>query len=150
MLLDKLVVLKLNGGLGTTMGCTGPKYVNFCSLCLVHFNLYIKLPGKKKKKANVRLVTTVLWLSFFLVEMNYPFVWRLRRCIWHWTWFFVVVFHRSVIEVRNGLTFLDLIVIQIEVSVCCFSSLLFSSALILILIWFCFCMDLTVKVAAES
>ena len=25
-LLDKLVVLKLNGGLGTTMGCTGPKY----------------------------------------------------------------------------------------------------------------------------
>ncbi|KAK2973164.1 hypothetical protein RJ640_009587 [Escallonia rubra] len=44
-LLDKLVVLKLNGGLGTTMGCTGPK---------------------------------------------------------------------SVIEVCNGLTFLDLIVIQIE------------------------------------
>lgn len=44
-LLDKLVVLKLNGGLGTTMGCTGPK---------------------------------------------------------------------SVIEVRNGLTFLDLIVMQIE------------------------------------
>ncbi|KAI4299657.1 hypothetical protein L6164_033093 [Bauhinia variegata] len=44
-LLDKLVVLKLNGGLGTTMGCTGPK---------------------------------------------------------------------SVIEVREGLTFLDLIVIQIE------------------------------------
>ncbi|CAN6572672.1 unnamed protein product [Malus baccata var. baccata] len=44
-LLDKLVVLKLNGGLGTTMGCSGPK---------------------------------------------------------------------SVIEVRNGLTFLDLIVIQIE------------------------------------
>lgn len=44
-LLDKLVVLKLNGGLGTTMGCTGPK---------------------------------------------------------------------SVMEVRNGLTFLDLIVIQIE------------------------------------
>ena len=28
-LLDKLVVLKLNGGLGTTMGCTGPKYVVF-------------------------------------------------------------------------------------------------------------------------
>ncbi|XP_039031061.1 UTP--glucose-1-phosphate uridylyltransferase-like [Hibiscus syriacus] len=26
-LLDKLVVLKLNGGLGTTMGCTGPKSV---------------------------------------------------------------------------------------------------------------------------
>ena len=26
-LLDKLVVLKLNGGLGTTMGCTGPKYI---------------------------------------------------------------------------------------------------------------------------
>lgn len=24
-LLDKLAVLKLNGGLGTTMGCTGPK-----------------------------------------------------------------------------------------------------------------------------
>ncbi|GAV58430.1 UDPGP domain-containing protein [Cephalotus follicularis] len=44
-LLEKLAVLKLNGGLGTTMGCTGPK---------------------------------------------------------------------SVIEVRNGLTFLDLIVIQIE------------------------------------
>ncbi|KAK7372286.1 hypothetical protein VNO80_05661 [Phaseolus coccineus] len=44
-LLDKLAVLKLNGGLGTTMGCTGPK---------------------------------------------------------------------SVIEVRDGLTFLDLIVIQIE------------------------------------
>lgn len=27
--MDKLVVLKLNGGLGTTMGCTGPKYVTF-------------------------------------------------------------------------------------------------------------------------
>jgi len=27
-LLDKLVVLKLNGGLGTTMGCTGPKWVH--------------------------------------------------------------------------------------------------------------------------
>ena len=24
-MLDKLVVLKLNGGLGTSMGCTGPK-----------------------------------------------------------------------------------------------------------------------------
>jgi UTP--glucose-1-phosphate uridylyltransferase len=24
-LLDKLVILKLNGGLGTTMGCVGPK-----------------------------------------------------------------------------------------------------------------------------
>jgi len=24
-LLDKLVILKLNGGLGTTMGCKGPK-----------------------------------------------------------------------------------------------------------------------------
>lgn len=38
-LLDKLVVLKLNGGLGTTMGCTGPKYVfliqSFC--CLVAY-----------------------------------------------------------------------------------------------------------------
>ncbi|CAK7338806.1 unnamed protein product [Dovyalis caffra] len=52
-LLDKLVVLKLNGGLGTTMGCTGPKYI-------------------------------------------------------------MEVWERSVIEVRNGLTFLDLIVIQIE------------------------------------
>ncbi|RWW14580.1 hypothetical protein GW17_00021641 [Ensete ventricosum] len=28
-LLDKLAVLKLNGGLGTTMGCTGPKYDYF-------------------------------------------------------------------------------------------------------------------------
>ncbi|WMV31446.1 hypothetical protein MTR67_024831 [Solanum verrucosum] len=28
-LLDKLVVLKLNGGLGTTMGCTGPN--TYCS-----------------------------------------------------------------------------------------------------------------------
>ncbi|CAA0814585.1 UTP--glucose-1-phosphate uridylyltransferase 1 [Striga hermonthica] len=50
-LLDKLVVLKLNGGLGNTMGYTGPKNV----------------------------------FSF-----------------------------TSVVEVRNGLTFLDLIVIQIE------------------------------------
>ena len=25
VILDKLVVLKLNGGLGTSMGCTGPK-----------------------------------------------------------------------------------------------------------------------------
>ena len=25
--LDKLVVIKLNGGLGTSMGCTGPKSV---------------------------------------------------------------------------------------------------------------------------
>ncbi|KAJ0507171.1 putative UTP--glucose-1-phosphate uridylyltransferase [Helianthus annuus] len=30
-LLDKLVVLKLNGGLGTTMGCTGPNF-KFMSL----------------------------------------------------------------------------------------------------------------------
>ena len=27
MLLNKLAVLKLNGGLGTTMGCVGPKSV---------------------------------------------------------------------------------------------------------------------------
>ncbi|GJY83806.1 ATP-dependent 6-phosphofructokinase 6-like protein, partial [Tanacetum coccineum] len=27
-LLDKLVVLKLNGGLGTTIGCTGPKFIS--------------------------------------------------------------------------------------------------------------------------
>jgi UTP--glucose-1-phosphate uridylyltransferase len=26
-LLDKLAVLKLNGGLGTTMGCVGPKSI---------------------------------------------------------------------------------------------------------------------------
>ena len=26
-MLDKLVVVKLNGGLGTSMGCTGPKSV---------------------------------------------------------------------------------------------------------------------------
>ncbi|KAI3717078.1 hypothetical protein L1987_68423 [Smallanthus sonchifolius] len=56
-LLDKLVVLKLNGGLGTTMGCTGPKS----------------------------------WTNDLSID-------------------------RSVIEVRNGLTFLDLIVIQIEVT----------------------------------
>jgi len=34
-LLDKLVVLKLNGGLGTTMGCTGPKYVSFADIVSV-------------------------------------------------------------------------------------------------------------------
>lgn len=33
-LLDKLVVLKLNGGLGTTMGCTGPKYAFAINLVL--------------------------------------------------------------------------------------------------------------------
>lgn len=27
MMLDKLVVVKLNGGLGTSMGCQGPKSV---------------------------------------------------------------------------------------------------------------------------
>lgn len=32
-ILDKLVVLKLNGGLGTSMGCTGPK-----SIITVHTN----------------------------------------------------------------------------------------------------------------
>ena len=32
--LNKLVVLKLNGGLGTTMGCTGPKSgITVCDDC---------------------------------------------------------------------------------------------------------------------
>ena len=39
-LLDKLVVLKLNGGLGTTMGCTGPKYV-FLVQILIYFFLLL-------------------------------------------------------------------------------------------------------------
>ena len=29
-LMEKLVLLKLNGGLGTTMGCNGPKYAFGC------------------------------------------------------------------------------------------------------------------------
>jgi UTP--glucose-1-phosphate uridylyltransferase len=40
-MLDKLVVLRLNGGLGTTMGCQGPKSVievrdglTFLDLCV--------------------------------------------------------------------------------------------------------------------
>ena len=74
------VVLKLNGGLGTAMGCTGPRYVNFCLLCMVHFNLYIKLPGKKKKAGDHSLMVVV-----FLVETIYPFVcgaeWRFWRYI---------------------------------------------------------------------
>ena len=37
-LLDKLVVLKLNGGLGTTMGCTGPKYVSLAHVVSVVFD----------------------------------------------------------------------------------------------------------------
>jgi hypothetical protein len=65
MLLDKLVVLKLNGGLGTTMGCTGPKYVNFCSLCLVHFNLYIKFPGKKKGEGKCQIGDHSVMVIFF-------------------------------------------------------------------------------------
>lgn len=36
-LLDKLVVLKLNGGLGTTMGCTGPKYVSAINMVLITY-----------------------------------------------------------------------------------------------------------------
>ncbi|KAK7300532.1 hypothetical protein RJT34_11378 [Clitoria ternatea] len=58
-LLDKLVVLKLNGGLGTTLGCTGAKYA-------------------------------------YAIDGD------------------LIVSGGSVIEVRDGLTFLDLIVIQIE------------------------------------
>ncbi|GAB2256906.1 hypothetical protein Droror1_Dr00022965 [Drosera rotundifolia] len=61
-LLDKLAVLKPNGGLGKTMGCTGPNYV---------------------------------FLRCFV----------LLTCFTH---------SRSFIEVRNGLTFLNLIVQQIE------------------------------------
>ncbi|QHN76219.1 Glucomannan 4-beta-mannosyltransferase [Arachis hypogaea] len=62
-LLDKLMVLKLNGNLETTMGCTGPKYAESDFIIL-------------------------------LVYCNYL----------------------SVIEVRDGLTSLDLVVIQIEVT----------------------------------
>jgi len=36
-LLDKLVVLKFNGGLGTTMGCTGPKYAQYNTSCYFYF-----------------------------------------------------------------------------------------------------------------
>ncbi|XLT08003.1 hypothetical protein HN51_053796 [Arachis hypogaea] len=64
-LLDKLMVLKLNGNLETTMGCTGPKYAE----------------------------------SDFII--------LLFRC---------GIFSISVIEVRDGLTSLDLVVIQIEVT----------------------------------
>ncbi|KAJ6290885.1 hypothetical protein OIU78_026601 [Salix suchowensis] len=39
-LLDKLVVLKLNGGLGTTMGCTGPKSVIEVRCCRILIRNY--------------------------------------------------------------------------------------------------------------
>jgi UTP--glucose-1-phosphate uridylyltransferase len=41
-LLDKLVVLKLNGGLGTTMGCTGPKSVIEVREGLTFLDLIVK------------------------------------------------------------------------------------------------------------
>ena len=41
-LLDKLVVLKLNGGLGTTMGCTGPKYASKILLSHLLRERYLK------------------------------------------------------------------------------------------------------------
>ena len=57
-LLDKLVVLKLNGGLGTSMGCEGPKSLIYVrddktfldltvqqiEVCMSFFTLYTYIP----------------------------------------------------------------------------------------------------------
>ncbi|KAL0430642.1 UNVERIFIED_CONTAM: UTP--glucose-1-phosphate uridylyltransferase [Sesamum radiatum] len=79
-LLDKLVVLKLNGGLGTTMGCTGPKFSDCTTQDDYQFISDVQNIAK----------------SYALYDL------------------FIEFCYLSVIEVRNGLTFLDLIVIQIE------------------------------------
>ena len=47
VLANKLCVLKLNGGLGTTMGCTGPKSVVFAEnlICVCDLSGWIGLNG---------------------------------------------------------------------------------------------------------
>ncbi|CAL9186397.1 unnamed protein product [Musa hybrid cultivar] len=87
-LLNKLAVLKLNGGLGTTMGCTGPKFYCICKRCNVSSNFMRSL----FKCICFYNPLDVIMMIVKLFTCNY----------------------RSVIEVRNGFTFLDLIVIQIE------------------------------------
>ncbi|PWZ15648.1 UTP--glucose-1-phosphate uridylyltransferase [Zea mays] len=89
-LLDKLVVLKLNGGLGTTMGCTGPNGA---------FNVY----GLEE----YGILKLYLSSAHTVVPFHYVAVPIVRTTK-------IPMSCRSVIEVRNGFTFLDLIVIQIE------------------------------------
>ncbi|KAG6494328.1 hypothetical protein ZIOFF_049352 [Zingiber officinale] len=92
-LLNKLAVLKLNGGLGTTMGCTGPK-----SLCIVLRSLW----KSEVHPVLIKLVRIVVNPSDLAGYIKNYTVHESRLPDW------------SVIEVRNGFTFLDLIVIQIE------------------------------------
>lgn len=62
-LLDKLVVLKLNGGLGTTMGCTGPKSVIEVRNGLTFLDLIVKQIESLNNKYDCR-VPLVLMNSF--------------------------------------------------------------------------------------
>ncbi|THG23288.1 hypothetical protein TEA_020253 [Camellia sinensis var. sinensis] len=110
-LLDKLVVLKLNGGLGTTMGCTGPNSPVTCLNGVVFLNsvlvwffyaVYYCWFWSSQVDIEANIFGHVLIVMLKYDVMNYP-------CDTTPS-----VTHISVIEVRNGLTFLDLIVIQIE------------------------------------
>jgi UTP--glucose-1-phosphate uridylyltransferase len=47
-MLDKLVVLKLNGGLGTSMGCTGPKSL----ICVRNENTFLDLTVQQIEVSN--------------------------------------------------------------------------------------------------
>eukprot|EP00252_Welwitschia_mirabilis_P005213 TRINITY_DN156_c0_g1_i1.p1 TRINITY_DN156_c0_g1~~TRINITY_DN156_c0_g1_i1.p1 ORF type:complete len:472 (+),score=97.32 TRINITY_DN156_c0_g1_i1:184-1599(+) len=62
-LLNKLVVLKLNGGLGTTMGCTGPKSVIEVRNGLTFLDLIVKQIESLNNKYNCK-VPLVLMNSF--------------------------------------------------------------------------------------
>lgn len=63
LLLDKLVVLKLNGGLGTTMGCVGPKSIIEVREGYTFLDLSVKQVEYLNKKYNVN-VPLVLMNSF--------------------------------------------------------------------------------------
>ena len=64
MYLDKLAVLKLNGGLGTTMGCVGPKSAIEVRDGMTFLDLTVRQIEVSFKKRNVFILKTLLQIVF--------------------------------------------------------------------------------------
>ena len=72
-LLNQLVIVKLNGGLGTTMGCTFPKSLIVCKNGKSFFDLTVEQVKHLNDKYNVD-IPLVLMQSFYTKDLMKPII----------------------------------------------------------------------------
>jgi UTP--glucose-1-phosphate uridylyltransferase len=77
-ILDKLVVVKLNGGLGTTMGCTYPKSLIVCQNGQTFFEIAVDQLKEINAKFNTN-VPLVLMHSFYTDDLMKPAVAKVQN-----------------------------------------------------------------------